>query len=203
LNEEIGIVEEAALWAEESLHQKRRSIVVNLFAGPGTGKSTLAAGVFYQLKQQGINAEMAREYAKDSTWREDKFALGVQPYITTKQYFRQCMLDGKVDVIISDGPLPFGLIYRGRGCTQNFDRWVMDLFWEFHNLNYFLTRCEERGYQEAGRSQKEHAAKEKDLEIEQMLHKCSIPFKTLPMDLEGNCLQAIVADVLRALEIPR
>lgn len=39
--------------------------VINLFAGPGSGKSTTCAGVFNKLKLAGINCEMALEYAKD------------------------------------------------------------------------------------------------------------------------------------------
>lgn len=39
--------------------------VINLFAGPGSGKSTTCAGVFSKLKLAGVNCEMALEYAKD------------------------------------------------------------------------------------------------------------------------------------------
>ena len=45
-------------------------IVVNLFAGPGSGKSTTCAGVFAKLKLAGVNCEMALEYAKDKVWEE-------------------------------------------------------------------------------------------------------------------------------------
>ena len=43
----------------------KHTIVVNLIGGPGSGKSTTAAGLFYNLKKLGINCEMALEYAKD------------------------------------------------------------------------------------------------------------------------------------------
>jgi adenylylsulfate kinase-like enzyme len=39
--------------------------VINLFGGPGTGKSTLAAALFTDLKMKGINAELVTEFAKD------------------------------------------------------------------------------------------------------------------------------------------
>ena len=42
-----------------------KTIVVNLIAGPCSGKSTIAAGLFHKLKQQGIEAEMSLEFAKD------------------------------------------------------------------------------------------------------------------------------------------
>jgi protein-disulfide isomerase len=48
----------------------KKTIFVNLFGGPGTGKSTLCAGIFSQLKIKGIDCEMALEYVKDLVWEE-------------------------------------------------------------------------------------------------------------------------------------
>ena len=39
-------------------------IVVNLFGGPGCGKSTTAAWLFNQLKERGINCEYVTEFPK-------------------------------------------------------------------------------------------------------------------------------------------
>ncbi len=49
---------------------KNETLVINMFAGPGAGKSTLAAGTFFRLKCLGVNAEIAPEYAKDLVWEE-------------------------------------------------------------------------------------------------------------------------------------
>lgn len=46
----------------------RKCTVINLFGGPSAGKSTLAAGVFYNLKCMGINCELITEYPKDKVW---------------------------------------------------------------------------------------------------------------------------------------
>lgn len=43
------------------------TLVVNLFGGPGSGKSTGAAYVFARLKMLGYNAELVTEFAKDKT----------------------------------------------------------------------------------------------------------------------------------------
>ena len=42
----------------------KKTLVINLFGGPGVGKSTLCASVFAKLKIMGIDCEMATEYAK-------------------------------------------------------------------------------------------------------------------------------------------
>ena len=46
------------------------SLTVNLFGGPGTGKSTTSAAVFSLLKMHGVNAELITEFAKDLTWEK-------------------------------------------------------------------------------------------------------------------------------------
>lgn len=63
-------------------------LVVNLFGGPGSGKSTCAAGVFTLLKLSGVNAELVTEYAKDLTWEKRHVTLANQHYIFGKQLQR-------------------------------------------------------------------------------------------------------------------
>ena len=48
------------------------TLVVNLFAGPGAGKSTGAAYIFSMLKMAGIDTEYVNEYAKDKVWEDNK-----------------------------------------------------------------------------------------------------------------------------------
>jgi ABC-type glutathione transport system ATPase component len=44
------------------------TIMVNIYGGPGCGKSTTAAGVFTLLKIHKIDCELVTEFAKDLTW---------------------------------------------------------------------------------------------------------------------------------------
>lgn len=44
---------------------------INLFAGPGTGKSTTAAGVFFEMKRSGMSVEYVTEYAKSLVFSKD------------------------------------------------------------------------------------------------------------------------------------
>jgi hypothetical protein len=87
------------------------TLIVNFYGGPGSGKSTTAAGVFSILKQRGVNAELVFEYTKTWAW------LGRTPnkydelYLLGKQSQREAVLYGKVDVLLTDRPLLMSSFY--------------------------------------------------------------------------------------------
>lgn len=88
------------------------TLVVNLYGGPGTGKSTTAALVFGRLKQLGINAELVTEFAKDLAW-EDRSVIKCRPFVFGEQLWRIERLLGHVDVVVTDSPLLMDLVYSG------------------------------------------------------------------------------------------
>lgn len=129
--------------------------IVNLFAGPGAGKSTTAAGLFYVMKSAGISCEMAREYAKDVVWRGHSISPKDQLYILAKQERRQQDLVGKVDYVICDSPLLNALVY-GKDLAPSFEHVVVDMFNSFDNINVFVSR--NKPYHPEGRFQSEEQA---------------------------------------------
>ena len=151
------------------------TLVVNLFAGPGTGKSTTAADVFSRLKRAGVNAELVHEYAKDLTWEERTNALTFQPYVTAKQVWWVHRLLGKVEVIVTDSPILLGVVYRGEGYSDALEEWIFDVFRSWHTYNVFLTRGKRVAYQETGRSQTYEQALDLDTRIRALLLGFSIP----------------------------
>jgi adenylate kinase family enzyme len=161
----------------------KKTIIVNLFSGPGAGKSTTAAGLFHKLKINGINCELVTEFAKHITWKEDFNTLKNQIYVFAKQHDRMFHLKDKVDVIITDSPIIMGLSYCNWDLmSRSFEQLVVD---EFNrddavNINYFINRVKD--YNPSGRSQTEEEAKEKDLEIKTLLNKYDVPFQTI----DGN-----------------
>ena len=85
--------------------------VINIFGGPGVGKSRTAAALFVALKDKHIHVELVTEYAKQITYEKRFNVLGDQLYILAKQNRKLEPLRGIVDYIISDSPLPTGLLY--------------------------------------------------------------------------------------------
>ena len=73
------------------------TLVINLFGGPGVGKSTTASQLFANLKWSNINCELVREYAKDKVWENSLELLDNQLYVFAKQHHRQYILNEKVE----------------------------------------------------------------------------------------------------------
>lgn len=142
----------------------KKPIVVNLFAGPGAGKSTAAAYIFSQLKMKGINCELITEFAKDKTWEKNYSALRCQEYVFGKQSYKMDRCRDQVDVIITDSPLPLGIFYNQNPVLgRHYESLVMDVFNTYDNLNFFINR--KKPYNPIGRNQTEEESKEIDERI--------------------------------------
>lgn len=148
--------------------------VINLFGGPGCGKSTLAASLFHRMKTKGINCELVTEFAKDLTWEGSPARL-CQPYVFGVQYLRLERLIGKVDYAITDSPLLLANYY-GRHLPSDFRACVRTLFDEFDNFNCLLSWPSHRKYNPIGRNQTEAEAALIHGEIWEMLDLQCVPF---------------------------
>jgi hypothetical protein len=164
--------------------------VINLLGGPGSGKSTTAALVYGKLKQLGWNVEMAREYAKDCCWRGSFNTLTDQVYILGKQNHKLHYLVGQVDCAITDSPILLGCIYNKT--LTKFDDLVLELFNQYENFNYVITRTKE--YNPSGRMQTEEEAKEIDKVTVGVLNKFGIPYKHCSYGDKG--VDEIVFDII-------
>lgn len=151
--------------------------VINLFAGPGVGKSTTAAGLFFEMKKMGLNVELVQEYAKDMVYEQRHNILTDQIYVFAKQQRRIARLkDHNLHWVITDSPIPLGLIYLQPGAlSENFHKLVMEVFDAYHNHNFLLSR--NVAYNPVGRNQKtEQEAVVFDQKVTQLLNQWQVPF---------------------------
>ncbi len=162
---------------------KKQTLIVNLFGGPCTGKSTIAAGVFSLLKLHGIEIELVTEFAKDLVWEKRKKTFKDQLYIFAKQNHRIWRLLNKVDVVISDSPILFSVIYQQENNISSFTDYVVDLFNSYNNINILLDRTIE--YNPTGRNQNMEEAKIIDTCIKETLDKYKIKYYTVSGDYEN------------------
>lgn len=141
--------------------------VINIFGGPGTGKSTTAAYIFHELKCSGREIELVTEYAKDMVWEGRMNVLSDQLYMAAKQNRRLTRLvDKKVELAVTDSPLILGALYQPAGYFTNFEPFLVEVFNSYNNFNVFLQRS--TVYNPNGRNQTAEEAKvldEQNLEL--------------------------------------
>lgn len=193
---------------DEALHLRDRlladmertgTLVVTLYGGPGTGKSTTRALVFGELKQRGRNVEEAPEYAKELVWEKSSGKLGFQPYIIAKQMWRTRRLDGQVDAVITDTSTLLSLIYGGpeNGVTPAFRNWVLDEYKSRNGLDFYLTRDPSRPYNPKGRTQQSLSeAEQADEQIKTLLDTNNIHYSEIQVDKDGNSHVTAIADAV-------
>lgn len=86
--------------------------LINIYGGSGSGKSTVAAGLYYDMKVKGINCELVTEFVKQWAWEQRTIGPFDQLFISGNQSYNESRLYGKVDYIIADSPLLLGPIYE-------------------------------------------------------------------------------------------
>lgn len=177
----------------------KRSKVVNLFGGPGSGKSTTSAGVFAILKLHNVECELVTEYAKDLVWEERHKTFLDQQYIFAKQHHKLWMVADKVDVIVTDCPLILNIIYGQRyaGTTRIFDDNVLEVVNSFDNYNILLNRTKE--YKINGRNETEDEAKEIDCQVKDALEKHNVSYNVVQGNFEG--INKIATMVLKEINV--
>lgn len=172
------------------------TIIVNLFASPGSGKSTTAAGVFCELKQKGIDCELVTEFAKDLVWDERYKTFDDQIYLFGKQHHRIFRLKNKVQVVVTDSPFLLGIIYMPKE-YQYINNTIYETHKKYNNLNYFIKRV--KPYNPNGRNQTEEQSDELHQTIEHMLLNYGEEFACVNGDSDG--IIKITDDIINKLKL--
>ena len=124
--------------------------VINLFGSPGSCKSTLAAGLFFLMKNAGYKVELVTEYAKDMVYENRTNILSDQLYILAKQNRRLSRLKDSVDYVVTDSPLLLSNIYSPNSLI--FNSLVTSIYNSYDNISIFLPLNQDK-YQQYGRTQ--------------------------------------------------
>lgn len=173
-------------------------IVVNLFGGPNTGKSTTASGVFHLMKIVGLNVELVTEYAKDMTWENRHNILSDQLYILAKQNRKLERLRNKVDFVVTDSPVILGLNYTPEDYYPHFKGVVFDVWNTYDNKSYYLANNGDLTYNETGRNQNQQQAKELDEKVHKFLIDNKVDFKRQLIDAKNkNIMTNHVNDIFK------
>jgi hypothetical protein len=153
------------------------SKVINLFGGPGAGKSTTATGLFHVMKSHGDKVELVTEFAKELVYDMRSNAINCQPYVFGEQLYRVERLINKCDYIITDSPILLSIIYNKLNTKpyDKFEEFILSTYCRFDNINILLDRGS-KDFQQYGRNQNINEAKEIDNNIQLMLDKYGITY---------------------------
>jgi hypothetical protein len=181
--------------------ENKTTTIVNLYGGPGTGKSTSAAYLYYLAKLKGKNVELVREYVKDWAWEKRPINTYDQIYFLGKQVRRESMLYGKVDYVVTDSPVMMNLYYAQRYCPPSLSEGIRSATLSFYkqaaedgnkHLHVFLKRS--KPYIAEGRYQ----TKEEAIEIDQGVHRVlkDLKFPVIDCATDEDSLSELFTKIL-------
>ena len=183
-----------------------KTTIINLYGGPGAGKSTSAAYLYYLLKCQNANVELVREYVKDWAWEGRAFGAYDEIYFLGKQVRHESMLFGKVNWIVTDAPVYMTAYYASIYCSSTLAQGIKataDSFYQqaaedgHQHLHIMLNRI--RPYIQEGRYQSESQAHAVDDGVVSMLHNSGITLVNANSDEDSLKEALVLCQQLRTL----
>lgn len=177
--------------------------IINLFGGPSIGKSSVAGGLFYELKKRHIKVDAPYEFPKVLAWDKNYPAIKDQFYVIGNQHRGISRSYGNVDYIIMDSPILLSLVYKnfyeeeptypGSFYDESFDNFILSLHNKYDNLNIVLERDDNR-FEDSGRYQNLEESKILDQRFIQLLNQNNLPYHTVK-------IETAVQQILELLEI--
>lgn len=162
---------------------KKSTKIINIFGGPGIGKSTVIAGLFHKMKINHINVEVANEFAKDLVWNnQSDILIEDQLYIFAHQHRRIYRLINRVDYIIADCPLLMCIPYIAKEFYTNLEPLIVEAWNSFDNQSFVLNRPKDLKYESRGRYQDEEGSFKKHKEIVDVLIKYDVRYTEVDVD---------------------
>lgn len=171
-------------------------IKINLYGGPGSGKSTLSTLLYSELKYRGMKVELVREFAKELVYQgEDMANLKEEQriHILAEQMRRESIHYGKVDYLITDSPILIAAYYYKNAHAIALSKGLLSEK-EFH---FLIKRDDLLPFEKYGRAHDEEQAKKIDDEMRDFLSNEQVPFVEIggaPDERLKSIIQALGQD---------
>ncbi len=154
------------------------SLRINFYGGPGVGKSTLAARVYADLKQLGVNSiELVPEFIKPWAYEGKQFDSFGNTYVFGNQLWSELrFLNAGVDIIVSDSPMMLQCAYAYQA-NKIIGSSLRDIALQYEkqypSLNFFVDRTVPGPLR--ARYQTKEELETLDCSIRQFLQDCNHP----------------------------
>lgn len=208
---EVGEMPEGA--HESAPDPVRPTVVVSIFGGPGSGKTTAALDITARLKKLGFLADFAPEYAKEVVWdtkaplatpqqrakAQELLNGGLQ---TQRVFFAQqvarvnrCL--GQCDFVITDSPGLIGMVcLRPPFDAQGRDALYREMLADFaSHQNFVMAMRRGEAYEAQGRIESPKRALAMDRATVELLDGLGEPWRTYGHEELGQA----VSDIQRRL----
>lgn len=153
-------------------------IVINIWGEPGSGKSTVAAGLFFLMKINKYKVELVTEYAKELIWEKHLTLFNHQMSLFSEQHRRLARLkDHGIDFAITDSPLPLSAFYNQNKHLLQLDPLIFEAYHEFNNLNFLLNRV--HSFEKIGRRHDEKQSVKLAKDLRAFLHEHQLHYQEL------------------------
>ena len=185
------------------MDNKYNTLVVNLFAGSSSGKSSNAYIIAGLLKMRGIEGEYVSEWVKDSCFEGRNNIFKLQPYIFAKQLKKLYYINKETRVIICDSPILLSAIYDPQQ-NINLRNYILETFNSCNNYNIFLNRGEIE-FSKVGRNDSNLEEQNNfDIKLKNFLNENKIPYVEEVNEKGYNQLEnckRIVEDIISRLVV--
>lgn len=169
---------------------------INLFAGPGAGKSTLASWLFAELKLQGYSIELVSEYVKSWAIAKRQIHPFDQVFLMGKQLqLEYQFITNGVQHIVTDSPVFLAPIYARiynpdlLDVSNQMESIVCEYERRHPAINIFLQRGDY--FQQEGRFHNRKQAEGIDDKIMSRLIENDIKFKNFSSNARSEILRYI------------
>lgn len=164
-----------------TIYLKPENSVINLYAGPGSGKSTTSRALSALFGGNGISSIAPIEIPKLHVWEKSFHDLSDQLKIFANQKYSQDLCFEKYKVSVVDSPLLMQWVYMEQNKANNTEELkniILNAFKEREKncISFFLKR--EHKYSNYGRVHNEHQSNELNNKIINVLIQNNVHFKS-------------------------
>ena len=163
--------------------------VINIIGGPACNKSLFSSAIILNLNLRKKVVEIIPDYAKLLVWQKNFDALKNQYNVAQRQFEMLNLLDGQVQYLVTECPLPQMLYYNEHYADNICDvtktkKAILDWYRRHDNINVLVERGDKK-YVHTGRFQDEQQARDIDRSLREILIREQMPFISLPPDIHA------------------